>query len=553
MKKWLIKEVVSENVAELMEKYKTSRLAATILANRTHILSDNPFNDPFLMKDMQRCVDRINLALENNEQITIYGDFDVDGVTSTTILYLYLESKGANVKFYIPDRVDEGYGINLAALKTIKQSGTSLVITVDTGITAVNEIAEGIKEGLDIIITDHHEPKETIPECVAVVNPKQANCPYSFKDLAGVGVAFKLIQALEGNQDSLNEYMPLVCLGTIADIVPLVGENRTFAKLGLKNFAASENPGIQALIKAANLEGKPLTSSSIGFGLAPRINAAGRLGSANKCVEMFICKDHKTAAQIARTLNEENQNRQKVEQEIFKQAIDIIETEGLYNDKVIVVAHRSWHQGVIGIVASKIAERFCKPSILIALDDTYGKGSGRSIGEFNLFEALCACEKHLVKFGGHTLAAGLTILTENVSLFRDALNIYAPDLPEYIPTIHVDSFLEPDELTFETVRQLRRLEPYGSGNPTPMLAYLAARITLLSTVSDGKHLRLTVERNGHYLDTIGFGLGDSIEFFNKGDIVDIVGILDINTYQEKQKLQLTLKDIRKTGEFHERN
>jgi single-stranded-DNA-specific exonuclease len=562
-KKWVIAKNDEDKVNNLMKQYKIGRIAALVLQNRPQLIVNGKLNDstafydPFLMKGMKEGVEHIASALKNGEQITIYGDFDADGVTSTSVLYMYLKDRGANVDYYIPDRVDEGYGINKKALETIKQRGTNLLITVDTGITAVQELSNVEDDKFKVIVTDHHEPKEDIPKCTAVIDPKQFGCGYPFKELAGVGVVFKIIQAIEGvdspkMQELIKEYSPFVCLGTVADVAPITDENRTFVKLGLKYFTTSTNKGLRALLEATNPTNKPITSAMIGFVIAPRINAAGRLGSAKKSADMFLCDDSNLAKEIAMQLIEDNKHRQQMEHEIYLQAIDIIEKQGYSNDKIIVVAHKDWHQGVVGIVSSKITERYYKPSILISIsEDGKGKGSGRSIEEFNLFEALTNSSSHLDRFGGHCLAAGLSIMQENIDDFRKDINKYASNnvgaAKNTTPKLFIDAKITSKDVSMESIEDLKALEPFGMGNSIPVFAMSNLRVTLCTTMSEGKHLRMKLLQGTKTIDAIGFGMGHLMDSFIMNDVVDIVGTLNVNEYNGRMNLQILLKDIRRSN------
>ncbi len=561
-KNWIFKDIDNLLVDKIINKRKISRVAAIILQNRIEIIGDNIENlnkklldrlyDPFLLKDMRRGVDRVNSAITNNEKITIYGDYDADGVTSTSILYMYLKEIYDNVDFYIPDRVDEGYGINILALERIQNNGTKLIITVDTGVTAIAEVAYAKELGMDVIVTDHHECKQNVPDCCAIIDPKQSDCNYPFKELAGVGVVFKLITALDNgkNLDKLiKKYMSLVCLGTIADVAPLIDENRVLVILGLKYFSNSGNAGIDALLDVTLLKGKDVTAGNIGFIIAPRINAAGRLGSANKSVELFLCGDITRAVEIAHELTAENKTRQTMEQEIFNEAVEIIESNRLHDNSVIVVAKSDWHHGVIGIVSSKITLKYCRPSILISIDDNGGKGSGRSITNFNLFEALTYSCDTLTKFGGHSLAAGLSIDASNIKQFSLKINEYANKVlkpTDFIPSLYIDYKLTPDDINISTVESLKLLEPFGMGNPTPVFAFCSTRVKFISTISDGKHLKIMLTKDGISLEVIGFDYGYLIKELKICDKVDVAGTLDINNYRDEKKVQLIIKDIRKT-------
>lgn len=559
-KKWIYKMHDETIVKKLKEKYNIPRLTACILQNRLNIITKDPNNignrlsdrlyDAMLLKDMELAVNRINNAINSNELITIYGDYDADGVTSTAILYLYLKDRGANVDYYIPDRVEEGYGMSIGPLDKIKQEGTSLIITVDTGITALDEVAYAQNLGMDVIITDHHECKSEVPACHAVINPKQVDCNYPFKELAGVGVAFKLIMALDGGENSEElerKFMPLVCLGTIADVAPLVDENRTLVLIGLRNFSSHRNIGIDSLLEATDLKDKKITSGNIGFIIAPRINAAGRLGSAQKSVELFLCNDKCRANQIAVELSEENMLRRNIENIIIEEAVEIIEKNKLYENKIIVVAKSGWHHGVIGIVSSRITERYYRPSILISIDGNEGKGSGRSIPGFNLFEALTYSSDFLLKFGGHALAAGLTIDSDSIKQFNSKINEFADktlSADNFVPSVYIDATLDKESVTAFNIEKLRALEPYGVGNPTPVFAYTKARIERISTMSEGKHLKISVVKEGRQLEAIGFNFGYLADDIKTGDTIDLAGILDINCFRDVKKVQLIIKDLK---------
>ncbi|MDD4689346.1 MAG: single-stranded-DNA-specific exonuclease RecJ [Eubacteriales bacterium] len=555
-RQWILKEKNSAEVQRLMDKYNISKICASVLSNRKQVLEgdsigSNSFYDSFLIKDMNLAVDRIKSAIATKEKITIYGDFDADGVTSTTILYMYLKDCGADVEYYIPDRMEEGYGINETALQTIQQNGTTLIITVDTGITAVEDINAVKQHGIDVIVTDHHEPKDVIPDCVAVIDPKREDCEYPYKELAGVGVVFKLIQALDNGEHAveiIKKFLPFVCLGTIADVAPLTDENRLLVKSGLQIFHKSENYGIQALLRSTGFDNRKVTAGNIGFVIAPRINASGRLGSAKKGVELFLCDDPAKADEIATDLANENKNRQKMEQEIYSQALKIIEENKLNENKVIVVASKGWHQGIIGIVSSKITEKYYKPSILITINENgVCKGSGRSISSFSLFEALSHASPLLQKFGGHSLAAGLTVEEDKIDEFSMAINAYADSVMhdnDFTPQIFIDDVLYSENLNTDTVSQLKLLEPFGMGNPVPVFMVEKAKIKLINISYDKKHLRLQLVKNGMYLDVIGFNMASYYEQLKQKMIVDVVGTISINEYAGITKLQLLLKDIR---------
>lgn len=561
-KKWILKEFDKARVVEISKNFNISPLTAIILYNRG-IREDGQIkdflardlsgmHDPFLMKDMDKAVERILLAKKNNEKITIYGDYDVDGITSIAILYKYLKNMGLEVGFYVPDRMVEGYGVNRDALDKIKADGTAVIITVDTGITAIEEADYAKSIGIDFIITDHHECKESIPDVYAAIDPKRKDCEYPFKSLAGVGVVFKLIQALDSSEpieNLMDEYADLMCLGTVADISPLIDENRVIVTEGLKRFKTTKNIGLKALIDVST-NGKAITTSTIGYTIAPRINASGRLGCASTSVELFLTEDEEEAAKLADSLCHENTLRQQTEQKMFKEALEYIEQHPeIKDDDILVIPHENWHHGIVGIVSSKITEKYYKPSILFAVDGDSAKGSGRSIAGFNLFGVLENCSGLLEKFGGHELAAGLTIKAENIEAFRKKINEYAKGKIEdmtLVPTISLDAQIKVPYITIDTVHDINKLQPFGVNNPTPSFSVRNIKIHRISVMSEGKHLRMTLYKDGKYLDTVGFGMGDYYSMFREGDYIDVAFALDINDYKGFQNVQLILKDMRKT-------
>lgn len=563
-KKWLLKEFDKSRVLEISRTFGISPLTSIVLYNRgvreneqiKNFLSKDlgTMYDPFLMRDMDKAVKRINAAKEAGEKITIYGDYDVDGITAIAILYKYLAGLGIDVDYYVPDRMQEGYGVNRDALDKIKTRGRSLIITVDTGITAVEECEYATEIGLDVIVTDHHECKERIPDVYAAIDPKRKDCKYPFKSLAGVGVVFKLIQALDKNSslfELMEDYADLMCLGTVADISPLVDENRVIVTEGLKRFKRTKNVGLKALIDVST-NGKAITTSTIGYIIAPRINASGRLGCASRSVELFLTDDEENALKLANSLCEENSLRQQTEQKMFKEALEYIEEHPeVKEDKIIVIPHENWHHGIVGIVSSKITEKFYKPSILLALDGDEAKGSGRSVSGFNLFGALESCSDLLEKFGGHELAAGLTIKSSNIEEFRKKINEYSKDkISEsmLVPTVMLDAAIKVPYITIDTVHDINRLQPFGVDNPTPAFAVRNIKIHKISVMSEGKHLRMTLLKEGKYLDAVGFGMGEYYHHLEEGDFIDVAFALDINDYKGFQNVQLILKDIKKVEE-----
>ena len=558
-KKWECYNVDEKNVNNIVIRHNISKLVAKILASKK-IVEDadinkflNPnrhdFYNPFLMPDMEKAVDRILKALEQNEKIIIYGDYDVDGITSTTVLKRFLLERNANVSQYIPDRLNEGYGLNKDALEEIAKQGCTLMITVDCGISGIEEVEFAKGLGIETIVTDHHEPGEILPDAIAVVDAKRKDNEYPFNQLAGVGVAFKLIQAISQRlnleEKEYLKYLDLVCVGTISDIVPLVDENRVIAKLGLKLVEVTKNIGLKTLLELSGY--KTIDSSTISFGIAPRINACGRMGHARKALNLFLTEDINEARNIASELNEFNKERQEIEKRIFDEAIKQIESSNEKND-VIVLGKENWHHGVIGIVSSKITELYFKPSILICFEEEQGKGSGRSIPGFDLYEALSKCSKHILRFGGHSMAIGITIEKEEFENFKKDFEEYAhnSNISDIIPVINIDEEVSLKDISIRDVAELKLLEPFGEANKTPMFLIKNLKIHSIRSLSEGKHVKISLKDDNYWIDAIGFNLGYLADEYRIGDKVDVVGNLEINQFNGRESIQLILKDIRKS-------
>lgn len=524
------------------------------------------FYNPFLIKDMDEAADRLILAIRNNEKICIYGDYDVDGITSTSLLSLYLESKGICCTHYIPNRNSEGYGMNIPAIESIAKNGTSLIVTVDTGVTAVEEIDFGKSLGLDFVVTDHHECKEEIPSCI-VVNPCRHDCTYPYKALAGVGVVFKLIcaveMALENKKDEVpadllsrlfTEYAQIVALGTVADVMPATDENRLIISIGLSMMQKSPEPWCRSILDFYGFYGKKgqdkqISSSTIGYIIAPRINAAGRIGDVELAVNLFLTKSKAESDAYASELCELNRKRQIMENEIVEEAVAMIDSSES-DDPFIILSSDNWHQGIIGIVASRLSERYSKPCILITFsneDTLSGKGSGRSVPGISLYDALEYSSEHLVKFGGHELAAGLTVSRENLDGFKKKINEYARnntfDKDECVP-VEVDCEPSPAEINSTVAKELRLLEPFGYGNPSPLFMISNARISDITPLGNDKHCRFTLTKNGYSFQAVFFGMPASKLGFCNMDTVDVLYSMEINCYAGKENLQLIVKDIR---------
>ncbi len=569
-KRWTTSEALTDEqqqqVKQISELIKCPEMIAEMLVYKgitDTVEINNFFNpslddvfDPFIFKDMEKAVERIIRAINKEEMIMIYGDYDVDGTTSTALLYLGLKKVGAIVNYYIPHRMIDGYGLSLCGVDQIKEKGAQVIISVDCGINAIEEVEQINSLGMDIIITDHHNPKEKLPAAYAIINPKLEDCKYPFVALAGVGVAYKLLMAVYSkmeidSKEFVDKYVDLVALGTIADIVPLMGENRIFASIGLERLVKKQNIGITALINIAGLSEKELNSSDIVFGLAPRINAAGRMGSAMRAVELLVATDEEISMELAQIIERENSLRQQIDQKTFQEACDIIEKKykNLDETPIIVVSSDDWHSGVIGIVASKLVEKYYRPSIMITFKDGIGSGSGRSISGFDLFEALSSVENYLETFGGHKYAAGLSILTEYVDVLENRLCSYVKEhiTPEQlIPPLKIDTKLELYEINENLLEWLNKFAPFGPGNMRPTF-YTEGVMVVGFPYNVGKnHLKMKVVKDGCTLDLIGFNLGDFLPFLKKGLFIDIAYSLEFNTWQGRTTIQGKLKDIRFT-------
>lgn len=557
-KKWECYEVDENKVENLARKYSLSKLLAKILVNRNIIEDEevniflNPtrkdFYNPFLMPDMEKAVDRIIKAIETQEKIMIFGDYDVDGITSITVLKKFLLDRNARVSQYIPNRLHEGYGLNKEAIKHIVDEQYTLMITVDCGISGIEEIDYANSLGIETIITDHHEPAEALPNALAVVDAKRKDNKYPFNQLAGVGVVFKLIQAISQKMNleekEYLKYLDIVCVGTISDIVPLTSENRVITKLGLKLVEVTKNIGLKTLIELSGY--KKIDSSTISFGIAPRINACGRMGHAEEALKLFLTENEQEAREIALKLNEYNSKRQEIEKRIFDEAVEQIEKNN--NDEVIVVGSENWHHGVIGIVSSKITDLYFKPSILICFEEEMGKGSGRSIPGFDLYEALSKCNTNINRFGGHSMAIGITVEKEKFENFKKDFIKYAHDsnISDIIPIINIDEEVSLKDISVRDVAELKLLEPFGEANKTPLFLLKNLKIHSIRALSEGKHLKLSLKDDNYWIDAIGFNLGHLSEEYRIGDKVDIVGTLEINQYNGRESIQINLKDIRKS-------
>lgn len=555
-KEWIIRQ---PELSGLFEGCGYSRVLSVLLANRgiadeksaaDYLACAGKFHDPYEMAGMDKAVERISHAVNQHEKIVIYGDYDVDGVTATALLFKALRSMGAEIGCYIPDRESEGYGLNSEAVRRIAAEGANLIVTVDTGISAIDEAKLLGDLGVDLVITDHHEPREELPNACAVVNPKQADCPYPFKGLAGVGVAYKLACALTGAESDqlLRDYGPLVCLGTVADVVPLTGENRLLVSRGLRQMSDPSSCGcwLQALLGQTGIADKKLTAGLLSFTLAPRINACGRMASANDAFKLLVTDDQKQAEALAERLDENNRLRQTVENKILLEAVASIEAdENLLNNPVLMVAGEGWHNGVIGIVASRLTERYQKPCLVVSFEGNLGRASCRSVEGFNLHQALENCSSLLERFGGHEMAAGFTVRREHYNALYSALITYAQAMPEQPKLrLYLDCELEPEELTLETAKSLSILEPCGSANPSPLFYIEGVSVNTVTPVGGGSHLRLGCRKDGARFEAMAFHADKRGLEIKPGDSLDLAVSLDINQFRGRESLSVIIRDIR---------
>lgn len=566
---WRVRSADADLVRTFSEELGVSEVLARLLAGRGFTGAAeveaflNPtldkLLDPFLMKDMKAAVERIGAAVERNERIWIYGDYDVDGITAISLLSRFFMWLGHPVGYYIPDRMEEGYGISEAGVRRVRELGCDLMISVDCGITSVDRVEQAKALGMDVIITDHHEPQAILPDALAVINPKQADCLYPEKSLSGVGIAFKLAQALAPHvmdDPVAQELLQIAALGTVADIVPLVGENRVIVKHGIAALRARPVTGALALMKVSAVDPQKLGTGHIGFMLAPRINASGRIGQPQKGVELLITSDETYAAVLADELNLLNEERQQIEKQIFKEAVAQLESmPGRKSQRVLVVAGEGWHPGVIGIVASRLVERYYRPCILLNLDGDTAKGSARSIEGFNLFEALCSAKELLQKFGGHEMAAGMTLGAAHVDALRTALNTYAEDAlteDDLIPRIHAECVLEARHLQFTLLDDLDTLEPFGPGNPKPVFLYKGLTIDQRRLMGKNQeHVKLVTHDGNRIFEAIGFRWPDPARF-KPGQKVDLAFVVERNTFNGVESLQLQMRDSRiRQWELHQ--
>ncbi len=557
IKKWQISNVDEEKVNEISNKLNLNKLLSTILINRNiteekQILkflkpTRQDFYDPFLMPDMEIAVNRIIEAINKKQKMIVYGDYDADGITSITVLKSFLNSIGTDIDTYIPNRLEEGYGLNKPAVKKIADENYDLMITVDCGISGIEEVDYANSLGLETLITDHHEVGEVLPNAIAVVDAKRKDNRYPCRDLAGVGVVFKLIQGLSIKlglkEEAYLKYLDIVCVGTISDIVPLTDENRVIAKLGLMLVNQTKNLGLKSLLISSGY--KKIDSSAISFGVAPRINACGRMGHAEEALKLFLSNNINEVTELTKKLNEFNLKRQEIEKNIYEEAQVKIKQNHLDENDTIVVAGENWHHGVIGIVASKITELYFKPSILLCLENDLAKGSGRSVPGFDLYDALAKCQDAIYKFGGHSMAIGITIYKNNLEEFSNKIEKIARSkhIEEFVPIINIEGKINLTDINKQMVETLKDLEPFGEGNKTPIFVFKNLKIDSIRALSEGKHLKLTLKDINTIVSAIGFNMGNLAEEYKIGDKIDVAGVLEINSFNGEDNIQINIKDI----------
>lgn len=559
MKKWLINHAEYDKIQNILKHTDLSPLCVEILIGRGVDTTDkvkdffalDGLSDPFLLKDMTEAVDIINNAIEEEKSICVFGDYDCDGITATVILYSYLQCLGANVSYYIPER-EEGYGISTNAINKLSEDGIQLIITVDNGISAVSESELIFELGMDLIITDHHQPSETLPKASAIVNPHRKDCISPFKKLCGAGVVFKLIAALDdGSYDAvLEQFSDLTAIGTIADIVKLQGENRPIVLDGLHYLANTENLGLQAIMRECKIQAASISSTTVAFMIAPRINAAGRFGSPTLAVKLLLSEDEEEASLIAAELSNLNNQRKEVEEKIISEIeLIIIENPEILNERALIFSGINWHHGVIGIVSAKIVEKYSKPCIIISVEGEFSRGSARSIPGFSIFDALADSGHILERFGGHTGAGGLTIRTSRINEFKESIKQYTKENFKVMPlrTLTAVKVLTTEDLNIKNIENLKVLEPFGEGNPRPLFAMIGWKISEIIPLSEGRHIKLKLKWGNMEISALMFGTSPQNFKLNKGDIGDFLTYLDINEYNGNKSISAKIQDYRLNG------
>ncbi len=555
VKKWVVGTPDREKAKVLAEECDIDPFAALIAVGRgidnegelELLMSDEPvLCDPLELADIKIAADYINDAISQNIKIAVFGDYDCDGVVATSLLYDYLVGRGANVVAYIPDRIDEGYGMNCGAIDKLAAQGVGLVITVDNGISCAKEIAYADSLGIKTVVTDHHLPPEELPEAVAVVDPHRADCPSDFKEICGAEVAFKLVCVLDDKEPEqmLPRYADILAVATIGDVMPLVNENRSIVKAGIRKIKTAPNVGLVAILNMAGIERSDIDAGKISFGIVPRINAAGRMGSAFRAFELLTADNAMDALKLAGPIDDDNVCRQQIEKDIFKNAVQMIEDESLQYNRIIVVCGEDWHFGVLGIVASRICERYGKPALILSKDGDIAHGSGRSFSGFHLYDAINACSDVLIKYGGHELAAGVSVSIDNVDIFRQKINEYAVTRQAAVPCLNIDFRLNPAGMSVDMAFAIKSLEPFGMGNPTPVFGIFGVTLEKITAIGNGKHLKLLCRKNGNAFQALLFGVTQQQFCFAIGDVIDLAVTLDVNLYQGQYNLSVQIKAVK---------
>lgn len=562
-KKWIVGKADTKTAKLLSEECEIDAFAALIACGRgindsaelELMLSNEPLMcDPKELADISVAAECINEAIENGTLIAVYGDYDCDGVVATTILYDYLLGRGAKVTYYIPDRIAEGYGMNMSAVDKLSKLGVGLIVTVDNGISCANEIEYAQSLGIKTVVTDHHIPPEELPQAVAVVDPHRSDCASTFKEICGAMVAFKLICVLDDKEPEqmMPLYSDLVSIATIADVMPLVNENRSMVKDGLRRIRRLPRTGIGALFSVSGVDRNGITAGKLSFSVVPRINAAGRMGDATRAVELLLKKDMLEALGIANEIDADNANRQNIEKQITNEACELIEENGYQYNRVIVVAGENWHSGIIGIVASRICERYGKPAIVLSVEGDMAHGSGRSFSGFHLYNAINSCKDCLEKYGGHELAAGVSILPSKIDDFRKAINEFAQKEQPAIPQLKLDFRLNPAGMSVDMAQVIKILEPYGFGNPTPVFGIFDVKLERITPLSGGKHLKLLFSKGETTFQALLFGVTPEKFCFDIGDMLDLAVTLDVNLYRDEYNLSVQIKAMRMSETDDER-
>ncbi len=562
IKKWRLPQPMEEQADVLAQALGLPKHICSILAARGHgdpqdarsfLQGHELLPDPYLMKDMDKAVQRISEAVEAGESICVYGDYDCDGITSTALLYTYFQDIGARVMYYIPDRDEEGYGLNCMAIDRLHSIGVDLIVTVDNGVSAIDEIAYAAELGMDVVVTDHHQPRETLPKAVAVVDPHRKDCDYPYKALCGCGVAFKLICAMEGDlgcTEMLEHFGGIVALGTVADVVELTGENRSIVKVGLPLLQESDSVGLSTLMDIAGLSGKKLDSTSVAFGIVPRLNAAGRIGKADLAVELLLCDEPERAMEIATQINTFNEERKDLVENIIHDIEQMTAKDpSLLEQRLLVLCGDEWHHGVIGIAASKLVERYSKPCLLISREGDEARGSARSVEGYSIIGAISRCSAWLTRYGGHDQAAGLSLRSEDVEVFRQALLDDAKEQFDIMPVdeLTIDVVMEPSDINLRSVREFSCLEPFGCGNEAPVIMLPNCKLEAIYSLSEDRHIRLRLSSGGKVFQAVYFGMSSTRFPYVPGDTIDLAASLDINEYNGESSVSIKIKSVRPSG------